>query len=302
MPIPFSKLAGTDDYTKLRNAVTAIRNLGYKNPLLLDEPRLYDFTPGGLPTDLPHGFTLLGISTGTHNPEQGSKKALAQVVKLGPGPFIPAQAGELWNLNIRDIAFTGTTQSTFLAPSPRTLWRAGFHNLSFNVMYGIYGNETGKTLLTACRITGQQSIANCARTAIHIGGSDNKALFTEDTLIDSALDGENRYHVIADGLQKSRIGPIYVTCRNGWRGVLVRGGSEQLVFDNPTIEGRKPGELAAGPLFLVNGGSVTVRDGQFNHAWAGVHLESGRLVLANASFRVVNDHTQSADGTHIEWR
>jgi hypothetical protein len=159
-----------------------------------------------------------------------------------------------------------------------------------------------KALLTACKITGQQSIANCAGTAVHIGGSDNKALFTEDTLIDSGLAGEGRYHLVADGLQKSRIGPLYVTCRNGWRGFLVQGASEQLVFDNPTIEGRKPDELADGPLFRVGGGSVTVRDGQFNYADEGVRLESGRLVLANASFRVVNDRAWSTDGTQIEWR
>ena len=138
------------------------------------------------------------------------------------GAWLNPPSNPYWSWYISGISFQGTSSTTWLAGGSDVAWRTTFYDLSFNGFLSIIGTAGSKVLIDNAAWD-RWDIANCASTAIHVGGSDCMGLFPTECLIDSSAAGNGNPHVHLDSLEKCNIGPMYITGRNGWVPVVMDG-------------------------------------------------------------------------------
>lgn len=274
---------GASDDEKLTAAMAQESAASYPRPILLSA-RQHTFT---LARTVYDGFALIGVE-GMSNAElssAGSAKSRATVNTNGV--WLSCSGGarsssQQWDVTIRNIAFTGSSNTQWMGGSA-IIWCMNLRDLSWSSFKSILGSQASKLLINLCLFDGWLSFNNSYNGAIHIGGSDNN-LFMGMTNIDSgtaylAPGGSNgQYHLWLDGLEKTQIGPIYVTCEGGWSAIRVSGPAYNTVSSNlggpnwiygAKIEGRNKDDSSNGNIIRVDGGSLIVRD-----SWIGYGMKS----------------------------
>jgi len=276
-------MAGADDDAKLTNAMSLAAAQTYPPPILLG-PRNYSFSNNRTLYD---GFTLIGVQ-GMGNAEltnQGTTRT--RVTVGGTGTWLSANGGirsgtQNWDVAIRNIAFTGNSSKQFMGGTA-VLWCMNLQDCSWSSWSSILGSQATKLLINLCLFDGWLSFHNSYHGGIHIGGSDN-TLFVGMTNIDSGTafnssGGANgQYHLWLDSLEKSTIGPIYLTCEGAWNGIRVSGPAHNtggsnlggpLWITGAKIEGRNAGAACNGSAIRVEGGQLHLRD-----TWIGYGMVS----------------------------
>lgn len=213
----------------------------------------------GLKVVYPYGFG---------NQQRAAESIPCDVRYSGTGSWWVLPSGNTYDVEFSGIGFQGNSGSTFLdGSSGGVLWTSKFHDLGFNLWKHVMGTPTAKLLMTACLWSGWWNINNSYNTAISVGGSDCN-LFTEGALIDSptafmGTSNPGNYHVRLDRLQKSSVGPIYMT-NEKVSGIWIDTGSTEgalILNGSGRSEGRNNAQPCWGSNMRIGGsGQVTIRD------------------------------------------
>jgi len=309
--VALDSFPGSTDDAKLTAAMSSEAAQTYPRPILLG-PRAYTFNQARTLYD---GFALIGME-GMSNAELSSAGTSKTRVTTSVGStWLSANGGarsgsQQWDVTIRNIAFTGSSSTQWLGGSA-VIWCMNLKDLSFTGYKSILGSQATKLLLNLCLFDGWLSFNNSYNGAIHIGGSDNN-LFMGMTNIDSgtayvSAGGSNgQYHLWLDGLEKTQIGPIYLTAEGGWNGIRVSGTAYNTTSSNlggpnwihgAKVEGRNSGAPCNGSLIRVEGGSLVLTDSWLGYAMASpstpghspqdagvVHQTAGNVALRGCTY------------------
>lgn len=260
---------GADDTATMTNvrsyaaAQTYIPAIGFSN-------RAYGPFTTGL-TGFP-GERWIG-PPGYSNPEKNGGNGTYHGMKLYTtvnGTFYNVTAANSFTISMENICAVGSSSTQFIGNSGsgsyyclqmRNFYAAGFKS--------VLGSQATKLLITAGQFDGSWEVNNSYDGAFHVGGSDT-VFWPQGMLLDSAAAfvGSGQYHLWFDSMDKSSVGPLYITCEGDWGGVKVsgptspNGGSSNagIVTFAPglKVEGRNPGQPCYGANVLVQGGQVTL--------------------------------------------
>lgn len=310
---PLETFDGATDDDKLGAAMSYAAAQTMPPPILFG-PRNYTLTT---PRAMYDGMTLLGVP-GMGNAELSNQGTVrTRITANGGSTFLSANGGnrsgsQQWDVAIRNIAFTGSPTTQFMGGTA-VIWCMNLRDCSWSGFKSILGSQATKLLVNLCLFDGWLSFHNSYSGAIHIGGSDN-ALFLGMTNIDagtafnSAGSANGQYHLWLDNIEKTTIGPIYLTAEGAWNGIRVSGqgnpatsgGSNlggPLWITGAKIEGRNAGAPCNGSLIRVEGGELHLRDTWLGYAMASpstpghsptdagvVHQTAGQLLLDGVTY------------------
>lgn len=273
--------AGADDDAKLTAALTEVSADTYPRTITL-RARAYTFTTANRVA-----FTGLRIEgpPGYGNPERGQTKMPSRVTLSMSGPwFINPLNTDVFSVSFHQLSFTGGSSASLIGQNGSGTW----YCLSMRDIYSsglrtVIGTQATKVLMTAASFTGDWEINNCYNGAFHMGGSDN-VFWSDGMLLDSgtafntAGSATGQYHIWFDYMQKSHIGPLYITAEGPWAGIRISGGAYNsassniggpLSFYGIRLEGRNTNQPSDGSLVRVEGGYVNFRD-----CWFGFAMQS----------------------------
>ena len=304
---------GADDDAKLTAALTAVSGDTYPRAIQLSA-RAYTFNTPRTAFD---GLKIIG-PRGYSNPERGSGSKSTMRITLGmTGAWITSN-GTNYQVTLHNLTFGGSSTASVLAG---TFYCLSMRNIFSSGLKSVLGTQAAKITLTACMFTGDWEINNCYSGAFHMAGSDN-VCWPEGMLLDSSLAfntagaANGQYHLWLDQMEKSTVGPLYVTCEGGWGGIMITGnafGSTSnnqggpIVITGAKIEGRNAGAPCNGANVRVDGGIVTLRDCWVSYGMANtssfgngdlgvIHHSGGQLYVSGGSY----DHATSVAET-VPW-
>lgn len=208
------------------------------------------------------GMRIQGMP-GYGNPERASGGKSPSKIQL-------AMTGPWWNNSVETFGIS-LHQLTFYQSSGA--WILGgtgnYYCLSMRDIFtsnlrGCIGTAGGanKVLMTAASLTGDWEVNNCYNTAFNIGGSDN-VLWSDGMLLDSATafytagTATNQFHIVMDFMERSYIGPLYITCEGQWRAIRTEGTAAygQNTWNGLRVEGRNATDDCDDALMQINGGT-----------------------------------------------
>jgi hypothetical protein len=141
-------------------------------------------------------------------------------------------------------------------------------DVSFANFDRVMGSDTAQALFTACTFNGWWECNNNRKGAFRMGGSDC-TFWTDGMLLDSnpaSYPGTGQTHLTFDYMDKTTVGPLYITCEAGWQGIRVNGPAYNqtagtsnggpLTFRGLRVEGRNQTQPSYGAIIRVTGGIV----------------------------------------------
>ena len=301
---------GANDDERLSAAIAeqrrsaAVENM----PPMILPYRTFSVNPVAYRRTLYNGLKLIGPhKSGQKNPElAGGNLVGCEVVFTAangstPTPWWVGNGSALYDVYFADFSMQGsqgTGRHVFIDVPTGHLYACTFDGVSSNFMYGMYGHDTSKCLVTQVTWRGDNTWNNLWGCGMHIGGSDfnlHMAMCNIGVSASPLQKGDlNRYFMkfsYANGIIGGR---IYVSAMNGWRGILIEGLMTSLKFSGAVIEGYKPSGLndgagpAPGTLVKQTGGSAFWSGCDFGQAMAfpdpterGLYAMSGGEVVLN---------------------
>lgn len=277
---PLDSFAGADDDAKLTAAMTYASAQTYKPAIILGS-REHQFNTA---RTIYQGFKLATLQpfpqhasiAGTHT----------HLVKIGvAGPWLNATSssagrdasGFLFGVGLHNLNFYGTNAAASVLANDATtvLYCLDASNISTNNLRHVFGTAAQKLLLTAGFFHGFWEVQASYRSAFIMGGSDNTfwpdgcLLDSPDSLNPTAAGGSGpgTAHLVFDYMDKSTVGPMYITASNNWTGIQVYGpayntsGSVDggpIIFSGLKVEGRNNGDPACNGAVARLAGGITV--------------------------------------------
>lgn len=306
--------AGTDDQ-KLASARGAAAKSSTRPGLLFP---FRDFrlntTKGLKPYD---GERWFGCFPGPKNPEISS--ALGPRVILGSQIGTGATAlfsstGTCHDVGFWNITFQGTGTQQFWDQPSNSVYPAEFSALTFYGMKHIFGRSGQKALMTQVVTSGHWTVIGATDTPFNVGGSDMN-LWTAGYLnMGSGFAGSGKYQMILDAVSKTPLGPIYVTCVNGWLGVRVRGSDStdgSLTFSSGSrFEGGNSNNPCDGSVLRLDGGCGAVRDAWIAYGMANpsrnggtskglIHITAGNWILDGLTYKRATGVSESVPLVYV---
>lgn len=275
--------------------------------------RLYTFaTANRAPFD---GLSLVG-PPGSGNVELNSstKTKSRQHLTMTGSWFTMDGSASRYSCSFENLALTGGSNATFLGQgSASGVWRnLNIRNITANNMRSLIGTQSTKLLVTSPIFNGWWEINGMYNGHVHIGGSCESILWPDGGIFDNGGQAYNdaggstgQATIWLDYLEQANVGPIFLTCEDGWTGVRVdgpayngSGGSSNsggpIRFWGTTIEGRNASQPCWGSLVRVLGGIVQLNHVGLLHAMSnpaamghspqdggGVDIQNGSLVHMN---------------------
>lgn len=316
---------GTDD-ARFTTTLTAANTATYP-PVVQFGARNY--TMSTLTRGFFTGLRARG-SGGYSNPERNSGTKTGTRISLsGTGNWFEHTGGDVFSVTFEDLSLTGGSAVTAWgrnASATGTLYCMSMSGIFTSGLRSVIGTQTNKILMTAASFKGDWEINNSYNGAFHLGGSDNVfwadgMLLDSGTAFNTAGSANGQYHLWFDFMEKSYIGPLYVTCEGPWNGVRVTGPSAPatsggsnlggpLNFFGLRLEGRNAGAECNGACFRIEGGSAILRDSWVSYGMgspstpghsptdAGViHQEGGILVVSGCTY----DAATGISKTTVPW-
>lgn len=266
--------SGTDTQ-KVAAAIAVVQGQSYRGTITFGN-RNHD-----LPVQNLAPITGLRFSgpPGVGNSERNGQTLMPCRLSLsGTGGFLQMQgATDIFGVFLDGIHVTGGSNTRLLDQGVSSaLWRnLCIPTISCSGLRNLLGSFSAKLLVTAPLFPGPWNIGNCFDTAIHIGASDGVALWPAGMLLDSGTSFNSsggsvgHPHLMFDFMEKTDVGPIYMTSEGAWGGIQVvgpgynTGGSNlggPITFHGGFWEGRNAGAPCNGSLFRQDGGLVNLRD------------------------------------------
>jgi hypothetical protein len=299
--VALDSFTGTTDDDKLGAALSYVAAQTVKPPIIFTNRR-YDFvTPNRTAFS---GMKLVGPYA--HGNQQRAANSIPNDIRYtGGGVWWQLAAGNVFDVGLYGLSFQGNSNSQFMASGSSVLWTSVFRDLGFNLWKHVLGNPTTKFLMTANLFDGWWNTNNGYNTAYSLGGSDCN-LWMDGMLMDSqpAFIADGAYHIRFDYLQKTTIGPLFITCEQN-SGIYINGNNSQgplVLHGQGRAEGRNPGQPCYGSNIRVDGGHLTLRDwwvayGASNFAGSGHTGEGGLITVAGG--RVLIDGVMTSRATGV---
>jgi hypothetical protein len=270
---------GANDDERLSAAIAEQRRSAATEnmPPMILPYRSFMVNPVAYRRTLYNGLKLIGPhKSGQKNPELaagnlvGSEIVFTAANGSTPTPWWVGTGSGVFDVMMSDFSLQGSQGSgrnVFVDVPTGTLYACTFDGISSNFMYGMYGHDTSKCLVTQVTWRGDCTWNNCWGPPVHIGGSDfnfEMAMCNIGVSTSPVQTGTlNRYFIKLNQANGIIGGRIYITANNGWRGVLVSGRQSSVKFSGMVVEGFKPtGTREAGP---AHGALVRQQDGSV--AW-----------------------------------
>lgn len=256
--------AGATDDAKLTAALTYAAAQTIK-PHIFFSNRQYVFTQANRPVF--SGMKLQGL--GGHGDQQRSANSIPNDIRFnGTGVWWVCPAGSTFDVSIKGLCFQGNKNSQFMSCNPGVLWLSVIDECGFNLWKNVLGSLATAMLIDGCSIGNSFiNFNNGYGLATHLAGSDCW-VFQGAVLCDtpqSIITGVDwpvgGYHMWFDNLEKSVIGPVYMTA-DQQGGILCTGSSNngQTIFTGFRVEGRNAGVPCFGSNVRINSGGFTFRD------------------------------------------
>jgi hypothetical protein len=274
--VALDSFSGADDDAKLTAALTYAAAQTY-HPAIVFGNRSHTFnTQGRAPFE---GMRLQGATTGLQNPERGSGNAhQAQKIVLNfTGGWFNATTSNVFQCYFGGLTFRGNTTASVVTNSGSGSWYClHMRDIYASNLASVVGTYSSKLLGTSVVLDGTWNVGNCVDTAISMGGSDSKLLFTQ-ALIDSPTGScPSAGRPVALYLQsqdKTPVTGLYVTARGAWGAIKVDGptnlnnGSSSnfgtVWISQSVIEGQNP-VYSAGNTYPAYGSLVQVTGGRLS--------------------------------------
>lgn len=298
--VAFDSFSGTDD-GKLTAALSYAAAQTY-TPAIQFTNRLHSFAT--VNRSAFSGMTLIGPD-GLNNPEQGVMSHELHIT--GAGPWFTNGGATVYGCNFLNLCMTGNSTSSFLGQSGGGQFYSMLcRDIKAKQMKSLLGSQATKLLLTGCTFDGGGwNLNGFYNGMIHVGGSDN-TFWPQGGLIDSSTafytagSATNQFHIWMDGMDKSTVGPVYITAEAGWRALRVSGpawntvttGQGGVTITGARIEGRNPTAPCNGSLIRVEGGQATLAFCYINYAMASpptgdsgiIHHSAGELDVVSCRY------------------
>lgn len=249
---------GTDDQ-KLTAALAEAQKFNPSRGVQLSN-RVHTFTQANrVPFE---GMKIFGPE-GHSNPERGGAAQAAGRVHLNMnGPWFAA-SGQVFQVTLQNLAFTGSSGASVIGGGGNW-YQLRMRDIYSSGLKSLVGSLSQKALLTACQFDGDWELNNAYDLHFHAGGSDN-TFWPAGGLVDSntAYAGSGQPHLWFDGMDKSFVGPLYITAQGDWSAIRVTGNAwgassnnegGPLLFSGLRIEGRNENASSFGSLVRVEGG------------------------------------------------
>ena len=225
------------------------------------------------------GCRIIGVHRyGQKNPDiasgnySGPEITLGSTLGSGASSWWTDPGGNCYDVYMADFSVQGSQGSAkhqFIDNPSNTLYACEFHSLAFNFMYGVFGNDTRKSLMTQVNLSGMWTMNNAWNCQINAGGSDNTfwmdAISNIGIASSAAQTGNlDRYFIKLDSMELN-MGKAYCSSMNGWRGMLISGGGSVINLYDGVFEGYKPTRIngliegpAPGSVIKITGGTVSM--------------------------------------------
>jgi hypothetical protein len=315
--VTLDSFAGASDDAKLTAALSFCAAQTYP-PTIKLAARNHTFATGA--RAFYTGLRIEG-APGYSNPERNSGTKAATRCSLSmSGGWFEHTGGDVFSMMFRDLALTGGSNASFITRNPSatgTLYCLEMSGIYSSGLRTLIGTQTNKVLLTAASWFGSWEINNCYNGAFHLGGSDNVfwvdgMLLDSGTAFNSAGSANGQYHIWFNFMEKSYIGPLYITSEGAWNGIRISGPSNPatsggsnlggpLNFFGMRLEGRNAGAPCNGSLFRIEGGSAILRDCWISYGMASpatpghspqdagiIHQTAGILIADGCSYDRAN--------------
>lgn len=307
---PLEDFDGATDDEKLTAALSYAAAQTYP-PTIAFGNRTYNLSTQ---RTLYQGFRIQG-PPGYSNAERGDSSNVHRVVLTTGAPWLVTPSGvTVFDVSISQMSFkANSTTSLIGSVGGGGLYCALIRDVTFTLFRSVLGTAATKLLITACNFDGYWESNGCYECHFNLGGSDN-TLWPAGGLVDSSVAfysagpnvGPGNAHVRFDYLEKTTVGPLYITAESGWRAIEVNGAAFNttagnlggpLMFTGLRIEGRNAAAPGFGSMARVNGGGAVFRDCWFsygmsspstmgeNPADAGIiHQAGGQLLVDGCSY------------------
>lgn len=265
-----AKLASAWADAKAQDALTGV------TPVMVLSPRVWTFTTQ-LTVDR-NGFKLSGPNiSNVGGPLSGSPWSCKVRLNMGSTPWL-VWSGTYFGGYIGNIHIEGVGSSSLAFRSVVGIGNCSatvFQNIGCSNLMSLFGDSTNLFGMTACVFNGYWNINNGLGISLNLGGSDC-TLFPDGALIDSnpstywVSPYTNKYHLRLS-LEKTYIGPVYITAHEGSAALIEGGSSNQgsLFCDGWKIEGRNATSQCRGALVRQSGTGVV-----WNGCWFGYGMAS----------------------------
>jgi len=281
---------GTNDDDKLDAGLSFAASQTYPPTIILGN-RPHAFAKGNRPL-----FKSMRIAgpDGYSNPEQASQTKMATkvILSMAGGWLVNTDAASTFGVDLRNLSFVGSGSKASVitqGAGAGTTYCLHMSNISSTGLLSVLGTQASKLLITAATFDGGcWEINNCYNGAFHLGGSDNN-LWTDGMLLDSGVafntagNAAGQYHLWCDYLDKTYIGPLYVTCEGSWNGVRISGPGYNAVLAMLELSGSMAHELRVGtrPSHAL-GQTSWSRAGNLPLTIAGLHMGKPLLVVLSS--------------------
>lgn len=210
---------------------------------------------------------LNGVSAGS--PSISQNGAIGNhLVTLGTGitgAGLPAgslfhSTNTIYGIYVADLSFRSQSRNAqFWSQTGGSVYAGQFSSLSFYAMRSAFGNSSQKMLNTQCVFDGHWTVTSFTGSdqQFHFGGSDSE-FWTSGFCNLEGDAGNGSWEIWFDAQEKSNVGRIYSTNKEGWRGVRVSSNSDGLTFYGTTLEGRNASTPCHGSVIRIEGGHVTL--------------------------------------------
>lgn len=233
------------------------------------------------------GLCLIGPpGAGNIEVNSSTKTKSRQHLTMSGSWFTASGSASTYGVTFENLALTGGSAATFLGQgSASSVWRnLNIRNITANNMKSLIGTQTTKLLVTSPIFNGWWEINGMYNGHIHMGGSCESILWPDGGIFDNGGQAYNdagsstgQATIWFDYLEQANVGPIFLTCEDGWTGVRIdgpayngSGGTSNsggpIRFWGTTIEGRNAAQPCWGSVVRVLGGIAQFNNVNFLHA------------------------------------
>lgn len=280
---------GVNDSAKLANALSfAQAQAQAKIPAVRLPARDINLTASipmftGMRILAPHG------SEGPKNIEINVKNATHRINLASNLVVFTGSTSDIYDVYLENLVFQGNFTQQLVSMPSATLYACRFHGITAYGLKHVFGSLAQKALITQVEFTGNWQVLAGDTQQFHIGGSDNNLWVDGYLNIGGDINDAPDPLIHFDGIGKTVVGAIYVTCGSG-KGIRVTGNSEGsgIDFFGARIEGFHASN-PANELVRIEGGAVTFHGGWFAYADVAITQTGGTVRIRDVGYGQTNE-------------
>lgn len=276
--VTLDSFPGATDDAKLGNALAYVAAQTYKPPILFLENRIYG--PFQTIRTLFSGMKLVGPPTYASFYRGASPWANRIDIQTNGAWLRLPRGTDTFGVGIERLSFYSQSSTADFMHNAAgggnrgVLWESCLRDVGFSLFRHIVGSTSENFGVVASTWDGYWNVNNSRNISFRMGGSDNQfwpAGCLLDTPVSISSSGNVPFHLWCDFLEKSSIGPMFITCEGIPSGIRIDGNesAKALIFrGGMRNEGRNQNAPSLGSVIHMNGGGATFRDCWLSYGFA----------------------------------